>query len=51
MLTLMDQCKELEEYTGNIKRDTRNSTATPFEQARGILANDPFSLFKGIIPG
>ncbi|ERL84771.1 hypothetical protein D910_02196 [Dendroctonus ponderosae] len=51
MLTLMDQCKELEEYTGNIKRDTRNSTASPFEQARGILANDPFSLFKGIIPG
>ncbi|XP_066250396.1 uncharacterized protein [Euwallacea similis] len=51
MLTLMDQCKELEEISGTIKRSSRNSTTNPFENARGILANDPFTLFRGIIPG
>ncbi|KAL1497403.1 hypothetical protein ABEB36_008380 [Hypothenemus hampei] len=51
MLTLMDQCKELEENAGLIKRDTENSTGNPFDQARAILANDPFTLFRGIIPG
>ncbi|XP_050298976.1 uncharacterized protein LOC126737923 [Anthonomus grandis grandis] len=49
MLTLMDQCKELEEFSGLIKRESHNETM--HHHSRGFWSNDPLSLVKGIIPG
>ncbi|XP_030764557.1 uncharacterized protein LOC115888840 [Sitophilus oryzae] len=54
MLTLMDQCKELDEMSGLIKEPgpgVQNKTTKAIDQARSILSNDPFTLFRGIIPG
>ncbi|KAF7286500.1 hypothetical protein GWI33_005136 [Rhynchophorus ferrugineus] len=52
MITLMDQCKELDEMNGVIKEPPpQNKTTRAIDQARSILANDPFTILKGIVPG
>ncbi|CAG9767139.1 unnamed protein product [Ceutorhynchus assimilis] len=50
MITLMDQCKELDEIMDGLNKKGQNSTG-PESNARGILSNDPFTLLKGIVPG
>lgn len=52
MITLMNQCKELEDMMFSRKHEEQLKNRTyPVSQARGILANNPFSLLSGIIPG
>lgn len=52
MLKLMNDCKELEEAEQARYKDEHNHSYTETKmEARGILANNPFTLLSGIIPG
>ncbi|XP_060522971.1 uncharacterized protein LOC132699973 isoform X2 [Cylas formicarius] len=51
MLTLMDQCKELEDIKHTTKHEEETKNSTSEDQGRSILTNDPFTLLRGIIPG
>ncbi|KAJ8975352.1 hypothetical protein NQ317_000280 [Molorchus minor] len=52
MVVLMDQCKQLEDMTYLSKHEEVSKNRTHrFSEGRGILANNPFSLLSGIIPG
>lgn len=51
MITLMDQCQEVESYANahKTKQSTAHSQGPGY--GRGLLANNPLTLFSGIIPG
>ncbi|KAJ8911524.1 hypothetical protein NQ315_000559, partial [Exocentrus adspersus] len=51
MITLMDQCKEMEDMTFiNRHKEVLKNGTNNVPQVRGILGNNPFSLLSGIIP-
>lgn len=53
MLTLMNQCQQLDAITsstGGITDSSTNQSKSPVAN-RGLLSNNPLTLFSGIIPG
>lgn len=50
MIGLMEQCKQLEDIVDYKTYDEAAKNYT-MSGARGILANNPFTLLSGIIPG
>lgn len=50
MTTLMNQCQQVEESKTISNELVKNITSHPIS-GRGILANNPFVLLSGIIPG
>jgi hypothetical protein len=50
MTTLMKQCQQVEDSKSMHNELTKNVTSHPIA-GRGILANNPFVLLSGIIPG